>query len=587
MTTKEFFFDGHPLLGRVFTMPVKTFLCVSSGSAILLMLLPSWLINVHLIPCDVGNYGFWLKPNWLPMYGVILPIIFGTMIALSKNLHDSVLKLSRPPLDVITKKPTTPASTPSYPQLLSSRLAKSATPIFIVSLVLALGILAIDTRNLWSGFAHNRFYGKVQPDWDTAYTGFAKDKYEIYCKDSPNSCKQIICSGYQPPTKTANLLFDIITYAFQGTVFFLGFFWVGKFYWFLQSFSSLMRFEDSPYQFNPLDNPQDPDTRMGLRPMGYVFNGFLVITLLFQLYIFFYRVELVRIGRPGITRWQYVESLFLHPLKMDFAFGTVTISLILLILFMNLPIAVICYFPLWTLYRYVKRRRNEAWEEHAREFANAVEKSDRKRATELNSKMNVLQRACVWPNGDTTARRFLIIMLVLAVSSVVPPLLPYSIGAGVLAEVTLANFRRDPLATRAQILQHIFIEKVENVKNQYNIEKMRDLINAEDSVVATGDNANIHDIDFSQKWKDASHEIDLGVLADELAKLQQAMKAEANHPEQYTSLSHVAAAEEEAKKENGPKTLEYLSKAGNWALEIASKITVSIATEALKKAMGL
>jgi hypothetical protein len=201
--------------------------------------------------------------------------------------------------------------------------------------------------------------------------------------------------------------------------------------------------------------------------------------------------------------------------------------------------------------------------------------------------MNVLQRACVWPNGDTTARRFLIIMLVLAVSSVVPPLLPYSIGAGVLAEVTLANFRRDPLATRAQILQHIFIEKVENVKNQYNIEKMRDLINAEDSVVATGDNANIHDIDFSQKWKDASHEIDLGVLADELAKLQQAMKAEANHPEQYTSLSHVAAAEEEAKKENGPKTLEYLSKAGNWALEIASKITVSIATEALKKAMGL
>lgn len=587
MTTKEFFFDGHPLLGRIFTMPVTTFLCVSSGSAILLMFLPSWLINVHLIPCDVGNYGFWLKPNWLPMYVVILPIIFGTMIALSKNLHDCVLKLSRPPLDVITKKPTTPTATPSYPQLLSSRLAKSATPVFIVSLVLALGILALDTRNLWTGFAHNRFYGKVQPDWDTAYTGFAMDKYEIYCKDSPNSCKQIVCPGYQPPKKTANLLFDIIPYAFQGTVFFLGFFWVGKFYWFLQSFSSLMRFEDSPYQFNPLDNPQDPDTRMGLRPMGYVFNGFLVITLLFQLFIFFYRVELVRIARPGITRWQYVESLFLHPLQMDFAFGTVTISLILLILFMNLPIAVICYFPLWTLYRYVKRRRFEAWEEHAREFADAVNNYDLARSAKINAKMRVLQRADVWPNGDTTARRFLIIMVVLAVSSVLPPLLPYSMGAGVLAEVTLATWRRDPLATRSQILQQIFIEKVENVKNQFNIEKMRDLINAEQSVVATGDNAEIHTIDFTQKWKEEGQQIDLKLLADELAKLQQAMKGEAHQAEQYASLSHVAAAELEAKKGDGPKTLEYLAKAGNWALEIASKITVSMASEALKKAMGL
>ncbi len=48
----------------------------------------------------------------------------------------------------------------------------------------------------------------------------------------------------------------------------------------------------------------------------------------------------------------------------------------------------------------------------------------------------------------------------------------------------------------------------------------------------------------------------------------------------------IASAESCAKKGDGPGALEYLSKAGKWALGIAEKIGVPVATEALKVAVS-
>jgi hypothetical protein len=595
MNTREFLFKGHPIMGRVFTMPLKIFAALFSGSAILLLLLPAWLVNIHLISCSSGNYGFWLKWNWSILYVIVLPAIFGMMIVLSSHLESGVLKLCCAPLNVITRK--SGVETSEYPELLSARVARSARPIVVIALLLAVVILAADTRDLWVGFYYdNKFGNKVQPDWDTAYTGFAKDKYETYCKDTAEPCEQIRCESYSPPSKTANLLFDLLPYTFQGFVFYLAFFWVSKFYWFLHSFSALMRFEDSPYQFNPLDNPKDPDTRMGLRPMGNIFNGFLIITVLFQIYIFYYRIELVSLARH-VSRWSYFKGLFTNLTSMDFAFGTGTVSAWLLIIFMNVPIVVICYFPLWTLYRYVRRRRYEAWVAHARAFADAVQNQNEELSAELEAKMNILQRANVWPNGDKTARRFLIIMVVLAVASIFPPLLPYLIGAGFTTEAALAVWarseRKDSMRTSpTQTLQKIFIEQVVQMRDQYNINHvenmaMRDQINQGKGIVITGDNAHVHDINFSEVWNQQGHNINLPELANQLTILREAMVAEAKQPAHYSAVADVNSAEEEAKKGNGPKALEYLSKAGQWALEVASKIAVPIASEAIKKSLGM
>jgi hypothetical protein len=53
------------------------------------------------------------------------------------------------------------------------------------------------------------------------------------------------------------------------------------------------------------------------------------------------------------------------------------------------------------------------------------------------------------------------------------------------------------------------------------------------------------------------------------------------------SIGAIAAAESSAKEGKGPKALEYLSKAGTWALDKATKISVPVATAALKAALGL
>jgi len=81
--------------------------------------------------------------------------------------------------------------------------------------------------------------------------------------------------------------------------------------------------------------------------------------------------------------------------------------------------------------------------------------------------------------------------------------------------------------------------------------------------------------------------IDLSVLAKELAKLRTELKKEASEPDHDISIGTIASAESSAREGNGPKTFEYLSKTGKWAIDVATKIGVPVATEALKKAIGL
>ncbi len=116
---------------------------------------------------------------------------------------------------------------------------------------------------------------------------------------------------------------------------------------------------------------------------------------------------------------------------------------------------------------------------------------------------------------------------------------------------------------------------------------MGDNYNIRGQVGAIGPGAHTHDINFNQIWNENKSDIDLPALAVELSKLRQKLKDEATEAEHYSSMGAIASAESCAKKGDGPGALEYLSKAGKWALDIANKIGVPVATEALKKAIGL
>ena len=110
---------------------------------------------------------------------------------------------------------------------------------------------------------------------------------------------------------------------------------------------------------------------------------------------------------------------------------------------------------------------------------------------------------------------------------------------------------------------------------------MRDQYKA-GQVGAMGPGAHAHDITFNQIWNENKDDIDLQALAFELSKLRLKLKEEASEPEHDSSIGAIASAESYAKKGDGPKVLEYLSKAGKWALDTATKIGVPVATEALK-----
>lgn len=105
--------------------------------------------------------------------------------------------------------------------------------------------------------------------------------------------------------------------------------------------------------------------------------------------------------------------------------------------------------------------------------------------------------------------------------------------------------------------------------------------------VGVGRNVNIQTVNFNQLWDQSRSSLDLGKLANDLARLREAMAKESTGAEEYAAVGNVASAEVAAKKENGPSTLEYLFKAGKWALDVAIKIGVPVAIEALKKTVGM
>ncbi len=57
--------------------------------------------------------------------------------------------------------------------------------------------------------------------------------------------------------------------------------------------------------------------------------------------------------------------------------------------------------------------------------------------------------------------------------------------------------------------------------------------------------------------------------------------------EQATSIVSVAMAENEARVGNGAGAFQYLAKAGNWALNVATGIGTGVAVAASKAALGI
>jgi hypothetical protein len=125
-----------------------------------------------------------------------------------------------------------------------------------------------------------------------------------------------------------------------------------------------------------------------------------------------------------------------------------------------------------------------------------------------------------------------------------------------------------------------------STRNLYIGAIMGDQYNIHGQAAAVGPDAHVHDISFNQVWNQLEGKVDLAKLADDLAVLQKEMERNATEPGEKLAVGAVAAAEQSARQKDGPKVMEYLKVAGKWALTISQKIGVSLATEALKSAIG-
>ncbi|HEY6803512.1 MAG TPA: hypothetical protein VI306_08035 [Pyrinomonadaceae bacterium] len=81
--------------------------------------------------------------------------------------------------------------------------------------------------------------------------------------------------------------------------------------------------------------------------------------------------------------------------------------------------------------------------------------------------------------------------------------------------------------------------------------------------------------------------VDFEQLNAELGELREAMTLQASEAWHHAAIAKVTQAQEAAKNTDASKLMASLRAAGNWTLDVAIKIGVSIATDIIKQSVGL
>ena len=86
---------------------------------------------------------------------------------------------------------------------------------------------------------------------------------------------------------------------------------------------------------------------------------------------------------------------------------------------------------------------------------------------------------------------------------------------------------------------------------------------------------------------DIDSRLDLQKVGEELRALMTAMMQEATEPEHAVAIGEVGRAQVAASEGDEKSTVDYLKKAGSWALSVASSIGVTLVAAVLKGEIGI
>ncbi len=123
-----------------------------------------------------------------------------------------------------------------------------------------------------------------------------------------------------------------------------------------------------------------------------------------------------------------------------------------------------------------------------------------------------------------------------------------------------------------------------DMSNTNNIGNMS--FNGQGHVVALGDQT-VSTVDNREARASSADAGELTKLAAELGRLRQALEAGASGPDEHAAAEAVGAAAEAAAQHDEPTMREYLAKAGQWALDAATRLGLPIAQAAIMRGLGL
>ncbi len=103
---------------------------------------------------------------------------------------------------------------------------------------------------------------------------------------------------------------------------------------------------------------------------------------------------------------------------------------------------------------------------------------------------------------------------------------------------------------------------------------------------AVGPHARADHVSINQTWNELAG-IDLATLSGELEALRREMRSQSAAPQHDMATAEVAAAQVAAQEGDGPRVAQHLAKAGSWALGVATAIGTTVASAALKAALGV
>jgi hypothetical protein len=422
---EKLMYRGHPLIGAILSAHPLRLAATLSLTAIVFLLLPALWAHVALIRDSVPSkwpwVGFWQRWNWSAMYVVVLPLIYTGIAWLSRACPSIFRGLTVPAKEGAKPRVTKLDGSSAYDFLdsIGNDIARSSRAFFygilLVTAVLTVADVALIAKGYYLHVVRHTDFIFPDSDWSVAFQ-LPVSRFHFY--------------GWTQRGPWSNLLFDVAAYSAQTLSIFFGLFWIAKYWAVLNSFSKQLIDNKIDFRFNPWWS--DPWDRMGLAEVGRLFTGFLFVAVLFQLYVFGHRLQLV--ARAKIDLLQYAREIKEHPTDLGNLwrhadFWTCTTGMWLLLIFVLLPVVVISWVPLVRFRRYLQGVIEEDHRSLQADLERFAEGSnERKVALREWEEVN---RANIWPNGDFTGWVFLTLMVVLTVAAWFPPVVGYlAVGGG-------------------------------------------------------------------------------------------------------------------------------------------------------------